>query len=208
MRNGWLTKPVESALTDASFGAALSMENGRAGKLLPGTAKGCRSWIAHCLDSLLAHSQPDEWVFAHGLDTQLSVFRSGKVIRSLDMRSPMFRFVPGDSVPRNARRELGLAWAYRNSEIRRLFVVGGQIVAVHAHHSTEQAEAGGWVDFTAYLNVFNQKGDRVHSDLRLSGLPIGASADVVWVASYRPARNDEATEIVLQRVAPRPVAAP
>ena len=146
--------------------------------------------------------------FAHGLDTRLSVIRSGTVIRSLDMRSPMFKYAAGDSVRRNSPREQGVAWAYRNSQIQRLFVIDRDIVAAHAHHATEQAGAGGWIDFTAYLNVFNQKGDRVYSDLRLSGLPIGASADAIWVAAYRPARTDQAREIVVQRVAPRPAPAP
>jgi hypothetical protein len=207
-RNGWLIKPIESALTDSSFGLVLSIDNGRASRFLPGTEKGCRSWIAHCLDSLFAQSQQDEWVFSHGLGAQLSVIRLGKVIRSLDMRSPMFRYVPGDSVPRKAPREAGLTWAYRNSEIRGLFVVDGQIVGVHAHHTTEQAKAGGWIDFTAYVNVFTREGSRVHADLLLSGLPIGASSNAVWVASYRPERNDQAREIVVQRVAPRPAPAP
>lgn len=202
-RNGWLTQPVESAFADATFGLVLSIDTGRASKLLSGTEKGCRAWIGHCLESLFAQSQPDEWIFAHGLGTHLSVFRSGRVIRSLDMRSPMFRYVPGDSVPRPAPREQGMAWGYRNSRIQRVFVIDGQIVGVHAHHSTEQAKAGGWVDFSAYLNVFNQKGERVQSDLRLSGLPIGASTDGVWVASYRPERNDQARELLLQRVLPR-----
>ena len=97
-----------------------------------------------------------------------------------------------------------MAWAYRNSEIRGVFEVEGHIVAAHAHHSTEQAKAGGWIGFTAYLNVFTPKGERVHADLRLADLPIGASPDGVWVVSYRPDRNDQAREIVLQRVSPRP----
>lgn len=203
-RNGWLTKPVESALTDATFGLMLSLDNGRAGKLLlPGSDAGCRAWVGHCLESFFAQNQPDEWVFAHGLGTQLSVIRPGKTVTTLDMRSPMFRVVAADSVPRPAPREQGMAWAYRNSQIRGVYLIDQYIVAAHAHHSTEKATAGGWVDFTAYLNVFNQKGDRVYSDLRLSGLPIGASSDAVWVASYRPARNDQATEMVLQKVLPR-----
>lgn len=203
-RNSWLSRPVSLALTDATFGLILSLENGRASKFLAGTEKGCRSWVGRCFDSFFARIQPDEWVFAHGLGTQLSVIRSGQKIRTLDMRSPMFRYVGGDAVPRNTSRAEGMAWGYRNSEIRKLFVVDGHIVAVHAHHSTEQAKAGGWIDFTAYLNVFTQEGDRLHSDLRLSGLPIGASSDAVWVASYRPERNNDATQIVVQRVLPRP----
>jgi hypothetical protein len=204
-RNGWLAKPVGQALTDTAFGLILSLDNGQASKLLMrGVDAGCRAWVGHCLESFFAQNQPDEWVFAHGLSTQLSVIRSGKTVSTLDMRSPMFKFVPGDSVARPAPREQGVAWAYRNSEIRGLFIIDRDIVVAHAHHRTEHAKAGGWVDFTAYLNVFNQKGDRVHSDLRLSGLPIGAASDAVWVASYRPERNDQARELVLQKVSPRP----
>jgi hypothetical protein len=205
VQNAWLTKPVGQALTDTAFGLILSLDNGQTSKLLArGIDAGCRAWVGHCLQSFFAPNQPDEWVFAHGLSTQLSVIRSGKTENTLDMRSPMFKFVPGDSVARPAPREQGVAWAYRNSEIQGLFVIDRDIVVAHAHNSTEHAKAGGWVDFTAYLNVFNQKGDRVHSDLRLSDLPIGASSDAVWVASYRPERNDQARELVLQKVSPRP----
>lgn len=205
VRNAWLTKPVGQALTDTAFGLNLALDNGQTSKLLAaGVDAGCRAWVGHCLESFMAQNQPGELVFAHGLSTQLSVIRSGKIVRTLEMRSPMFRFAAGDSVPRPAPREQGRAWAYRNSEIRGLYVIDRDIVAAHSHNTMETATASGWVDFTAYLNVFNQKGDRVHSDLRLSGLPIGASSDAVWVASYRPARNDLATELVLQKVSPRP----
>lgn len=204
-KNGWQVRPVGQAFTDTAFGLILSLDNGRTSKLLmSGVDAGCRAWVGHCLESFFAQNQPDEWVFAHGLSTQLSVIRSGKTVRTLEMRSPMFRFVAGDSVSRRAPREQSMAWASRNSEIRSVFVIDGTIVAAHAHHSTEHAKAGGWIDFTAYLNVFNQQGDRVHSDLRLSGMPIGASSDAVWVASYRPERNDQARELVLQKVSPRP----
>lgn len=203
--NGWLTKPVGQALSEAAFGLMLSLDDGQTSKLLlSGVDAGCRAWVGHCLESFFARNPPDEWVFAHGLGTQLSVSRSGKTVRTLDMRSPMFKFVAGDSVPRPAPRERGMAWAYRNSEIRGLFEVEGHIVAAHAHHSTELAKAGGWIGFTSYLNVFTRKGDRVHADLRLADLPIGASPDGVWVVSYRPDRNDQAREIVLQKVLPRP----
>ncbi len=203
-QGSWMAQPVSLALTDVTFGLILPLVTGQASKFLAGTEKGCRSGIGRCLNSFFAQSQPDEWVFAHGLGTQLYAIRSGQTIRTFDMRSPMFRYVPADSVPRNVPREEGVAWAYRNSAIQTLDMVDGHIVAAHTHHSTEKAKAGGWIDFTAYLNVFTRQGDRVHSDLRLSGLPIAASPDAVWVVSYRPERNNDATEIVLQRVSPRP----
>ena len=201
--NAWLKKPVESLFSDTAFGLMLSLDNGSVNRFLPRAEEGCRTFAGDCLGSSFAYAG-DAWVFGHRVSTTLAVVRSGKIVRNIDIRSPKFLYKEGDTLGRGAPRDQTILWGQRNSIIRDVFVVGGQIVAVHSHHSPVGPKpAGSWIQFDVFANVFTPDGQPVQTDLRLPDLPVGADDKGVWVVSYPPpGRNNEATSVVLHQIVP------
>lgn len=201
--NAWLKKPTGSMFSDTAFGLMLSLDNGSMNRLLPRAEEGCRSFVGDCLDSSFAYAG-DAWIFGHKVSTTVSVVRSGRIVRKIDMRSPKFLYKEGDTLVRGTPRDQMILWGQRNSTIRDLFVIGGQIVAVHSHHvPADSKPASTWVQFNVFANVFTLDGQPVHTDLTLPDLPVGADDKGVWVVSYPPpGRNNEATSVVLHRIAP------
>jgi predicted small integral membrane protein len=201
----WVKKPVESMFSDTAFGLMLSMDNGSMNRFLPRAEEGCRSFVGDCLDSSFAYAG-DAWVFGHKVSTTLAFVRAGKIVRTFDVRSPKFLYNPGDALIRGAQRDEVILWGQRNSTIRDIFVVGGQIVAVHSHHvPVGPKPMGTWVQFDVFANIFTVDGKPVQTDLRLPDLPVGADDKGVWVVSYPPpGRNNESTSVVLHRIVPRP----
>lgn len=157
-----------------------------------------------CLTSTFAFAV-DTWVFGHAVSTRLAVVRSGKIVRSIDIRSPAFLYESGDALVRGAPRDQVILWGQRNSTIRDVFVVGSQIVAVHSHSvPVGPKPEGTWAQFDVFANVFTLDGQRVQTDLRLPDLPAGADDKGVWVVSYPPpGRNNDATNVMLHRILPK-----
>lgn len=160
----------------------------------------CNADLTACLR---ADVQPidagDGWVAAHASSTRIAVLDSrGMMLRAIDIRSP--EFLRDGTIPDEATEDQ-LKWGTTNSTIWGLYAIGDRIAVIHARNASKNWQRGQVVQFDVFMNLYGLNGDRLVSDIRLPGLPVGRYGEHLLVIDYGSAgRRRDATQVTLARI--------
>lgn len=160
----------------------------------------CNADLTACLR---ADVQPidagDGWVAAHASSTRIAVLDSrGTMLRAIDIRSP--EFLRDGTIPDEATEDQ-LKWGTTNSTIWGLYAIGDRIAVIHARNASKNWQRGQVMQFDVFMNLYGLNGDRLVSDIRLPGLPVGRYGEHLLVIDYGSAgRRHDATQVTLARI--------
>lgn len=160
----------------------------------------CNTDLTACLR---ADVQPIDagggWVVGHASSTRIVVLDStGAMLRAIDIRSPEFL---RDGTTPDEPTEAQLEWGTTNSTVWGLYAIGDRIAVVHSRNGTKNWRRGQVMQFDVFMNLYSLSGDRLVSDVRLPGLPVGRDGEHLLVIDYGLAgRRHNATQVTLVRI--------
>lgn len=189
----------EGVLDGHRLGLRLSLENGRSQPVASGYERDCLADLTACLRVDVAPLEGGGWVVAQGNSTHVVVLDStGKVLRLIDVRSPKFR---RDGRTPKETTEGQLDWGTTNSTLWGLYAWSDRIAVVHSRNATREWQRGQVMQFDVFMNILAVNGDRLVSDIRLPGLPVGFDSGQILAIDYGPAgRRHDASEVTLARI--------
>lgn len=146
----------------------------------------------------------DSWLLASlPASARIGVYtNAGELQRTIPITSPGFK--RDAALPATTLSAERVLWMAKNSVVRRIFVVSGNVVVVHYTAKvpsgwTPASTARPQVD--ARANVFTPDGKALLQDFPLADMPIGSDGESVFVVDYgENGRQGSHERVVVQRI--------
>jgi hypothetical protein len=141
------------------------------------------------------------WAVAHAGSEHVGLYDAkGKLVRTNDVRSPMFQRTGVPAGPFTPAREY-ILWKRENTEIDRIFGFGRLIATSHLQTNVDPDWNFGPINCRVRMNLQSLDGTGLISDIPLPEKPVGQDAQHIYVIDYgRGGRQPESESVRLLQI--------